>query len=345
MTRQRRKGAATACVVTLLWAAGGLPLNVTSPGDRGLLGLVEAPLRTIQSQAFAQAQTTPSHVFQMTGTLIAEVELLREAIGATDYPLEAERVNDRQPLHTYTRSLEVRRKIAAAQQRLGIPPAQVGQVPVKTISPADVFSSVELALAEVRRTKAALFVEDQVDPVPFVGGKTPSHVYQLMGDASFLLDGLVGRPTNINDVYANLLQLQEDIELIAARLGVGLELDPPAIDNRRKRLTEVAQQVLRAMFKIVRLQAELGMNASVVPRMTLVRLVPANVYEAINLMQAEIVRIKVALGIEIPAAEVAVSRNTTPRDVFAQTLLLIRNLDALLRAADGSGRSARSARR
>ena len=315
----------------LVWGAaaliaGGFPGHVPGP--------VGQPLNAIQGVALAQAtnETTPSHVFQVVSNLINELEVLREAMGAMDYPLEAEPVTDRSPIHVYSRSLEVRRKIADTQRRFGLVPGEVDQIPVKLIEPRDVFESIQVALAEVRRTKQELFIEDAVDSAPFVGGKTPSLVYQHLGDASFMLDALVGRPTDINDVYANLMYLQGDMELVATRLRISLEMDPPAVDGR-KRLKEVAQQIMRATFKIINLQTRLGMDASAVPQVTLVRVVPANIYEAINIMKAEMVRIKVHLGIQLPHAEPPASRNQRPRDVFAQALLLIRNLDRLAGAA------------
>ena len=276
---------------------------------------------------------TPSHVYQATWDLIAEIEILRDAMGVTVYPVEAEPQDDRAPIHVYAKSLEVLEKIAAAQKRMGMTPAPIGQIPVKRIEMQDVHASVQNSLAEARRMKAQLVIEDAIEPAPLEGGKTSSVVYQLMGDASFLLDGLVGRPTDPNDVYTHLVYLHDEMELIAAKLKVALDLDPPEV-NGRKRMKEVAQQVLRAAFKVVNLQTRLGMDASGVPQMTLVRVSPAEVFEATNILLAEMVRIKAHLGIELPRMEHAPSRNKKPRDVFAQTLLLIKNLDALAKAAD-----------
>ena len=295
-------------------------------------------LALLAASGAAPAQTaagdvTPSHVYQATSDLIAEIELVRDGIGVTVYPVEAEPVEDRAPIHVYAKSIEVAEKIAASQKRLGMKPAKIGQIPVKHIEPKDVFGSVQHNIAEVRRMKSQLVIEDEIAPAPLEGGKTPSDVYQHLGDASFLLDGLVGHPTDPNDVHTHLVYLHDEMELIAAKLKVALELDPPVVDGR-KRMKEVAQQVLRATFKVVNLQTRLGMDASGVPQMTLVRVSPAEVFEATNILLAEMVRIKAHLGIDLPRVEHAPSRNKKPNDVFAQTLLLIRNLDTLTKAAD-----------
>ena len=98
-------------------------------------------------------------------------------------------------------------------------------------------------------------------------------------------------------------------------------------------MREVAQQIMRATFKTVNLQTRLGMDASGVPQMTLVRVSPAEVYEATNILLAEMVRIKYHLNIDLPREERRPSRNKRPRDAFAEALLLVRNLDLLAKAA------------
>ena len=298
----------------------------------GLFGLSALSKQAI-SQELKYDDITPSHVYQATSDLISEIEILREAMGVTVYPVEAELQEDRAPVHVYSKSLEVMEKIAAAQRRLGIEPARVGQIPVKDIKPGDVFKSVQNSLAEVRRMKEQLVIEDEIRPAPLDGGKTPTFVYQHLGDASFLLDGLVGHPTDPNDVYNHVIYLHDEMELIAAKLKVALELTPPVVDQR-KRMKEVAQQVLRATFKIINLQTRLGMDASGVPQITLVRVSPAEVYEATNVLLAEMVRIKAHLDIDLPREEHALSRNKKPRDIFSQVLLLIKNLDILAKAAE-----------
>ena len=330
----RSKRMASLCGLGLL-VVSGLPAGSFPDRGGGILSLAMQPLRAIHREAAAQeaSDITPSHVYQLTSDLISEIEILREAMGVTIYPIEAEAQEDRAPIHAYAKSLEVLEKIAAAQRRLGMPSAKIRQIPVQEIRPKDVYSSVQNCLFEVRRIKEQLVIEDEITPAPFEGGKTPSLVYENMGDASFLLDGLVGRPTDPNDVHTHIVYLHDEMELIAAKLKVALELDPPVVEGR-KRMKEVAQQVLRATFKVINLQTRLGMDASGVPQITLVRVSPAEVYEATNILLAEMVRIKAHLDIQLPRAEHAPSRNKKPQDVFAQVLLLIKNLDALARAAD-----------
>ena len=318
-----------------LMVASILPVQSPPVGDGGILSAVIKPLRMIQREAVAQGSpVTPSHVYQVTSDLYSEIEIVREAMGVTDYPLEAEPAEDHSAIHAYARTLELRRKISAAQKRLGMAAAPEDQIPVKDIAPKDVIASVQAALAEVRRNKEQLVIEDEIEPTPFEGGKTPCVVYQLIGDVSFMMDGLVGHPTDINDVYRNLASLHGDMELVAAKLKVALEIDPPEANKKRRKLKDIGQQMIRGTFKLINLQTRLGLDASGVPQVTLVRVTPANLYEAVNIMDAEMVRIKVHLGVLLPHEETSIPRNKKPRDLFQLALLVIRNLDHLAKAAD-----------
>ena len=275
---------------------------------------------------------TPSHVYQATTDLIAEIEVLRKAMNIAGEPRKAELQEQRTPLHAYTKSLEVMGKTARVQRRLGMIPVEVGEIPVQGIAPTDLLHNVQAIIEELRRVKRQLVIEDEIQPAPFAGGKTPSLVYKNLGDASYLLDGLVGRPTTSNDVYMYVLRVHDEMASIAAGLGVVLESDPPLVEGGRES-KDVAQQILRAAYKIINLQTRLGMDASGVPSMPLGEVTPAEVFDTTNLLLAELVRVKVHLGIRSPPPERRESRGKQAADVFAQVLLVIGNLDILTRAA------------
>ena len=95
---------------------------------------------------------------------------------------------------------------------------------------------------------------------------------------------------------------------------------------------EVAQQVLRATYKVINLQSGLGMDPSDLPHPTLVRVTPAEVLDATNILLAEMVRVKTHLNIRLPPAKRRESRDKISSDVFAQVLLVVRNLDIMTRA-------------
>ena len=289
-----------------------------------------------QEEEGTESNVTPSHVFQATLDLLSEVEILRNEMAVADYPSEAELQEGRSPFHAYAKSIEVMGKVTRVQRKFGMSPVDPGQIPVKNITPTDVLGSVQTILEEVRRIKGQLVIETPIEPAPFAGGKTPSLVYKNLGDASFLLDGLVGRSITPNDVFGNVMHIHDDMSLIAAKLGVSLELDPPVVEGR-KRPQDVAQQMLRATYKVIGLQNRLGMDSSSVPNLTLVRVTPSEVYEITNILLAEMTRIKLHLDINLPHTPREEPRNKKPTEVFAQALRLIRNLDTLAETAAKMG--------
>ena len=326
------------CCFGLFWILVG-PAEAQEAQGSALMNWVlgvQAQEITAQGEEVSESNVTPSHVFQATSDVLSEIEILRNEMAVDDYPSQAELQEGRSPFHAYAKTLEVLRKVARVQRKFGMIPVDPKQIPVKNITPTDVLGSVQTILEELRRIKGQLVIEAQIEPAPFAGGKTPSLVYKNLGDASFLLDGLVGRPLTPNDVFGNVMHIHDDMGLIAAKLGASLELDPPAVEGR-KRPQDVAQQVLRASYKVIDLQNRLGMDSSNVPNLTLVRVTPTEVYEITNIILAEMTRIKLHMDINLPHEARDAPRNKKPTDVFAQVLRLIRNLDTLAQAAAQTG--------
>ena len=285
-----------------------------------------------RERATAETDIALSHVYQATRDMIAEIEILRKATGVVDAPRELALRNDQAPVYAYAKSLEVMEKTARAQKRLGMIPVEIGNIPVKRITPEDLHRRVQAIIEQLRRIKRQLVVRDRIRPVPLAGGKTPSLVYKNLGDASYLLDGLVGRLPTPNDVHVHVLHIQGELKPIAARLKASLDSGPPSVEGD-KEPKEVAQQVLRATYKAINLQSRLGMDASSVPNLALVDVTPSEVLDATGLLLAEIARIKVHLDIQSPPADRPESRRMQSADVFGQVLLIIRNLEIMTRAA------------
>ena len=278
------------------------------------------------------SEVTSSHVHQAVLDMIAEIALLRAAEGIADYPPEAEHQEDRLPIHAYVKSLEVMKKVSRLQSRLEVSSDRLEGVPVRPVLPKDVLANVKQIIDEIRKVKTQLEVSNEIQPAPFEGGTTFSMVYKALGDASFLLDGLVGYPVSPSDVYASVLELQDELELIAAKLQANLALNPPTVDGR-KSAKEVAQQVMRATYKVIGLQVRLGMHASSIPSLTLVRVTPSEVFENTNIMLAEVARIKTHLNISLPRLPRPAPQDKNLEEVFARMLLVIENLDVLTEAA------------
>lgn len=189
----------------------------------------------------------------------------------------------------------------------------------------------------MRRIKEGLDIASKIQVPPYASGKTPSEVYHNISIASSLLDGVVGRSLSLNDVFRNTQYVEDEMELIAANLGVILETELPPVKSR-KFPKDVAQQVYLAVQKLVKLQKALKMNASIVPKLTLVRITPSEIYDAANVLMAELVRIKHHLKIDQPRKSRTLPFGKYPNDVYASMRLINRNLDKLQSSVANSWR-------
>ncbi len=271
---------------------------------------------------------THNDVAQAAQDLMAEISIVRDELGVFDYPAEAELQEDRSPVHVYAKTLEVLSKVVRTQRRFGVPEAESRQIPFKEVDSGDVLANINYIIDEIRKIKVQMMIEREIESAPVAGGLSPSYAYKSLADASFLLDGLGGRPLTPNDVYRNCVSILDEMELIASELEVPMDLDLPEV-SEEKRPKEVAQQVLRATYKVINLQTRLGMDASGVPSLTLVRVTPSEVYDSTNMLLAEMARIKFHLGVNEQRAERPEPSGKTPRDSFAVVLGIIRNLDTM----------------
>ena len=281
-------------------------------------------------------EITPSHVYQATLDLISEIYVLREAMNITDRPVETTVQHHQAPIHAYTKCFELLEKTARLQRRLGMIPVEVKSITVRVVDQSDVYHAIRAIIEELRRVKRQMVIKSTIQAAPFAGGKAPSLVYENLMYASLLLDGLVGRSTTPNDVYLHVMRVHDEMALIAAKLGIRLEIEPPSVKDRKQPMA-VAQQVVRAAYKIIHLQSLLGIEASSIPNYSLENVTSADVYDATNFLLAEIVRIKSHLNVRLASRERRQAHDRTTTDVFAQVLLVIKNLDIMSEATDRSG--------
>ena len=221
------------------------------------------------------------------------------------------------------------------QWRLNIPEGTVGTIPLRNIDAADVLSSIENILIEVRKIGAQMGIDRPVAPEPSDSADASPMIYKRLADASFMLDGLRGRPLNSDDVHAMASSVLDEMVLVADQLGVALDLEPARITGTRYPL-DVGVEVARAAYKVAGLQARLQMDASGVPKPDLARVTPSTNYDATNMLLAEMTRIKLHLGIDAQREELRDQpTGTKPKHNAALIMLIVRNLDRMALAAPG----------
>ena len=331
------------CCVGLSGVSSG-PATAEEPEGRGFISSVLEWFRG-EEETSPEPDTGPSdnaegisttHVYQAATELLAEIKVLRRATRVTDAPPAAEVISCQTLTHVYTKALEVQVKTGRLQKRFGMIPVEVASIPVKDITARDLHSNIMDTIHELRRVKRQLVIDEEIQPDSFSGRMTPSLICQTLANASLLVDGLLGRSTTFNDIYMHVLRVHDEMELISEKQKVTLKLEPPIV-NVSKETKDVAQQVLRASYKVVQLQKKLDMILADTPTTSLERVTVTDVYYATARLLAEMVRIKVNLNIQTLPATPRTSRNKQPTDVFAQVLLLIHNLDLMIEAVEAPG--------
>ncbi|MCY3819390.1 MAG: hypothetical protein OXH52_08510 [Gammaproteobacteria bacterium] len=296
-------------------------------------GTIDVPMRRGQATTPAAApDSTWGEIASAAATVMGEIEVLRVELGVGDEPPEAELQLDRLPAHVYVKSLEVMAKVGAVQRRFGVPTGSSREIPLTEPSAVDVLASVTEIFDGIRAIKTQMIIETEVDQAVVSGFPTLAGVYKNLADSSYLLDGLIGYPLNSGDVYGNTSAIVEELSLIGTKLQVVLDTESPAVDAP-KRTIDIAQQLLRAIYKTVSLQGRLGMEASMVPTLTMVRVTPTETYDLAGLLWTEVARIKWHLGVNVPVVLDQPPTRNDRADLFAQTLLIIRNLDQLTAGA------------
>lgn len=272
----------------------------------------------------------PVEMFHLGQEIVAEIGLLREALAVADFPVEAELLTGRGAPHLYAKSLEVMAKIRRVRQQFGY-----DELPSQPLLGGE-FTDASLLLVmgglvrELRELKSLMEVDRRIDPISNVGVGSASYsvLYKLLGDASFLLDGLIGQSLTSREVFRNLVKAADLMSVIAARVGSDLTPNLPAVPEA-KSVTDVEQQLGLAIEKAVALQSSVGLAPSAVPSLSLVRVSPSENYDAANILYAELLRIAAHLNVEGMSDERPVPPNVSSTEVYALALLLNTNLAAL----------------
>ena len=277
----------------------------------------------------------PIRVLRAVEELVAEIQGVRRASGIDDFPPEAELVDGRAPIHMLAKSLEVLGKVVDIQRRLDVPEGTVGAIPIRNVDAADVLSSIEQILLEMRKIRRRMGIDRPIAPEPSDSLDASPMIYKRLADASFMLDGLRGGPLNSDDVHAMALSVLDEMALVADRLGVALDLEPARITGTRYPL-DVGVEVARAAYKVAGLQTRLRMDASGVPKPDLARVTPSTNYDATNMLLAEMTRIKLHLGIDAQREALRDQpTGTKPKHNTALIMLIVHNLERMTLAVPG----------
>ena len=265
--------------------------------------------------AVGQART-PSHVYQEAEILQQEIILLRKSKGQSQSFRDPGVQYNKLPLHVYAKGLEVLEKISNLRTTNGLPATAVARIPLRKITPGDVFGLMKKLQSELAPVKGAMGVDTRIAQVPFVGGKLPSDVYQSLWSTSFALDGLIPALTP-GHVYRNGDYVLKELKMIAK----ALKKNPPMKKEMRfakRKITpkDVLVESFKILYLIAQLERKVGVPPFSPPSFPIGNITPSDPFDATSMLLAELVRVKLRLNITEDYQLAPLPSGKTPRDVL-----------------------------
>lgn len=255
---------------------------------------------------------TPSHVFQQAKSLEMDIMALVEAENMPKGKAESNVQINKLPVHVFAKATEVNQKIIRLQKQLGVTPSEVRKIPVREITPSDVYAMVSYLRLEI----SPILEARNISPAEagFVDGKTPSNAYEQLMKVSLALDSVIGR-INSNLVYQNVQQIQFDLDLISEHLEVKQAHKQPNLVTDCKEL-DVNIEAFKNLYRIAKLERRLGMESVRVEDFPVGEITSSEVFDTTHSMIAELTRIKAKLNLTQEPAEFPVQTGKQTAEVY-----------------------------
>ena len=267
---------------------------------------------------------TPNDVYAKVMILKKEVEILRKKSEVKNkWPLIEEQ-SGKLPRHVLQKTLEVLDKINRLRRIREMGSITVPPYPSRGISPNEVFDMVERLVGEIK-----LFIpdtkpeeekeeeEEEEKEVKTVKKKSPNDVYRELWGISRAIDPVLGiRGLFPADVYAKALEVLETVRFLTTSQNLsGKEIaKPPLTEGNHPNHSLIA--VNKLLSKIAVAERNLWITPVSVPEIPMRVIEPQEVFDALNIVVAELQRIKFRLGLERHFPAVKIEGDKTPDDVI-----------------------------
>ncbi|MCV6590646.1 MAG: hypothetical protein OIF57_16710 [Marinobacterium sp.] len=262
---------------------------------------------------------TPTDVYHRVLELEQRVIQLRDEQDIFDaWPrtIDGAEALTRSPRHVLQKSIEVLEKINRLRGIRGQGAITIARYPSRYITPNDVYDSVDRLVPEVefllqtRPQSAGISVNPDQRR-----GYTPSDVYRKLWEISLALDPLIGvHGFSPSDVYARARYVAELIRFL--RLSQNLPDNIPLPERQNGRHPNHALQAAYDLLaRISQAERNLWMQPEQVPEVPRRVIRPTEVYDALQVVIAELQRIKYRLGVERELPLPDVEPGKSPADV------------------------------
>ncbi len=269
----------------------------------------------------ASLSKTPDDVFRVAKQINRSLVRYRRLRGIRVVPRAIIPMPGRQPKHVYQKTLECLWKVNRLRKQLGMGPTAMPEFPLRRITPNEVYDlavrlRAELGLIEQKTEGRS--TPPRPKPVDqLIRGKTPSDVYHLMWRNLTLLDTVIGpQGYTPNDVYRQSQRIIAEFKILRRHLQVDkpVAMPPFKLGKEPRNVLKLTQKILRLLRRI---QKRAGMSVvATVPEEATSKVTPNEVFNEVGIILAELVALKVHLGITRSAPDFPLPNDKTPSHVY-----------------------------
>ncbi len=265
---------------------------------------------------FISPAKTPWDNFVLAEQMKQDVYLLQELEQREILHQQLPPVDPKQPRHVYQKALEVLAKVNRYRHIKGMGEIVIPHYPARQITPDEVYGlvrhvrdEIQLLLPESRRQLSVSSLAKR--------HITPTEVYANLWLTSLAFDPLLGvRGFTPSDVYQQAEYIVQIIDFLRLSQNKALRLDKPE-KTQGKHPNHALQAAYKLQNKIARVQKNLWMSApETAPKVPRRVISPTDVYDALQVVIAELQRIKYRLGIDRELPLPPARKNKTPDDVI-----------------------------
>jgi len=258
-------------------------------------------------------EKTPSDVFSVVMLLKHKIIQLRLESGIKTKLPKAPVQYNKKPRHVIQKSLEVLTKIDKYRKNKNFGEISMPLYPSRQITPSDVFYIVERLNQEV-----FLLLENKKLPnTPAYikyKNKESNDVYKELWELSLGFDELLGQGFTPTDVYEQSEKIIKIVNYLQSSQGIILKKDKPHL-KENQHPNHALYASIHLMSKISNSQKKLWIEPMEVPSAPQRVITPTEVYDSLQIVIAELQRIKRRIGVERYFEIEEVTNEKTPADV------------------------------
>ncbi|WP_457573870.1 hypothetical protein [Desulfolithobacter sp.] len=263
------------------------------------------------------AEKTPNDVYAQVQLLANRVKQLRILNNINSPWPDVSPEKGREPRHVLQKALEILGKIN--QFRVNI--LKTGEIsvprfPGRDITPNEVYSAVVRLRRELDLLIPIARPSDEDQNLTEFHGKTPSDVYAALSEISLALDETLGlRGFTPSDVYVQSLRILDLVTFLRTTQNLHTKIPKPPRTSG-KLPNHALASVYELLQKIRHAEKNLWIKPVTVPEVPRRVITPGDVFDATNVVLAELQRIKYRLGLERDFKDPRPEPGRTPDDVI-----------------------------